>query len=291
MEGTDLQSFVQFVALDRLPIAVVGVVLAWVLLTAATRVLDDLGERFTERRLLFKQAKALTRFFVYLVVPFALASSVLRLESEVLFAVAGSVSVAVGFAFKDLLGSLLAGVILLMDRPFQVGDRITFGGYYGEVLEMGLRSVRLATLDDNLVTVPNSKFLTDEVASANAGQLHAMVVMHFHVAAAEDFVTARRLVAEANTTSRYVYLNMPVVTELENRFMGERFVTTVTSRAYVFDVRYEKAFVTDVTERVKLAFRAAGIHTPDAAYRDLALFGHEVGARDPASGPPREPRI
>ncbi|MCA9494960.1 MAG: mechanosensitive ion channel, partial [Myxococcales bacterium] len=152
MEGSDVQNLVRFVALDRLPFALLVVVVAWGLLNLGTRLLDDLGERFTDRRLLFKQTKALTRFFIYLTVPVIVASSVLQLQSEALFAVAGSVSVAVGFAFKDLLGSLIAGVILLMDRPFQVGDRISFGGFYGEVMEMGLRSVRMATLDDNLVT-------------------------------------------------------------------------------------------------------------------------------------------
>lgn len=281
MEGSDVQNLVRFVALQRLPFALLLVVLAWASLNLVTRVLDDLGERFTDRRLLFKQGKALTRFFVYLTVPVAVASSVLQLQSEALFAVAGSVSVAVGFAFKDLLGSLIAGVILLMDRPFQVGDRIRFGSYYGEVTEMGLRSVRLATLDDNLVTIPNSKFLTDEVASANAGQLDAMVVIPFFLASAEDFQKARQIVAEATTTSRYVYLNKPVVTLVEERFLGERFVTIITSKAYVFDVRFEQDYTTDVTERVKLAFRRAGLRTPDQVYRDLALLGREATPNDP----------
>jgi hypothetical protein len=62
-----------------------------------------------------------------------------------------------------------------------------------------------------------------------------------------------------------------VVTLVEDRFLGERFVTVITAKAYVFDVRYEKAFMTDVTERVKLAFREAGIRTPDQQYRDLDL--------------------
>ncbi|MBX2799017.1 MAG: mechanosensitive ion channel family protein [Myxococcales bacterium] len=266
-----LQELVQFIDFDRLPYAVLVALVGFALLVGFSRLLDDMGERFTDRRLTFKQIKALGRFFLYLAIPTIVASSVLRLESQALFAVAGSISVAVGFAFKDLLGSLIAGVILLFDRPFQVGDRISFGGFYGEVQEIGLRSVRLATLDDNLVTIPNSKFLTDEVASANAGQLDAMVVVPFYVAAAEDFQRARRIVAEATSTSRYAYLKKPVVTVVEDRFLGERFVTVITAKAYVFDVRYEKAFVTDVTERVKVALRAAGVRTPDQQYRDLDL--------------------
>lgn len=276
MTGVEIQEIVGFINFERLPLAFVILGVGWLLIVLWSRITDDLAERFAERRMMFKQLRALGRFFLYLAVPAVIGSVVLTLEGDALFAVAGSISVAVGFAFKDLLGSLIAGVILLMDRPFQVGDRIAFGGFYGEVREMGIRSVRLATLDDNLVTIPNSKFLTDEVASANAGQLHAMVVIPFYVGSAEDFQLARRIVAEATSTSRYVFLREPVQTLVEDRFIGERFVSVVTAKAYVFDVHYEKAFVTDVTERVKVAFRKAAIRTPDQVYRDLEILDRET---------------
>ena len=47
----------------------------------------------------------------------------------------------VGFATKDLVASLVAGLLVMFDRPFQVGDRVWFGGEYGDVLAIGLRSV------------------------------------------------------------------------------------------------------------------------------------------------------
>ena len=109
------------------------------------------------------------------------------------------------------------------------------------------------------------------VASANAGALDCMVVIPFYVGAAEDFQRARKLVAEATATSRYVFLNKPVVTLVQDEFLGERFVTVIRVKAYVFDARYEKAFATDVTERVKIAFKRHGIRTPDQQYRDLDL--------------------
>jgi len=272
----EVQSFLQFVDLERLPFAVAVLVGGWFLIHIFGRTLDDLGERFADRRLTFKKAKVLTRFVLYLALGVVVASSVLRLASGALVAVAGTVGVAVGFAFKDLAGSLIAGVILLVDEPFQVGDRINFDGTYGEVSEIGLRAVRVVTLDDNLVTIPNNKFLTEAVASANAGALDCMVVIPFFIGAAEDFQRARRVVAEAAATSRYVYLNKPIVTLVADEFLGERFVTVIRVKAYVFDARYEKAFATDVTERVKIALKAAGVRAPDQQYRDLDLNGQET---------------
>jgi small-conductance mechanosensitive channel len=281
MDG-DIQGVIQFVAIDRVPFALLVMLGGWFTVVISGRFLDDAGERFANRRLLIKKIKAFSRLFLYFLIAAIVAGSVLDLRSEALLAVAGTVGVAVGFALKDLLGSLVAGVILLMDEPFQVGDRVAFDGFYGEVSEIGLRSVRLITLDDNLVTIPNNLFLTQSVASANAGALDCMVVIPFYIAAAEDYREARRLLHEATATSRYTYLAKPIATLVADEFLGERFVTVLRVKAYVFDARYEKAFATDVTERVKAAFAQAGIRAPDRQYRDLDLNkGAETAAPVP----------
>ena len=75
--------------------------------------------------------------------------------------------VAVGFATRDLLASLVAGILIIFDRPFQIGDRVKFGGEYGDILKIGLRSVKLRTLDDSTVTIPNNLFLSEVVSSSN----------------------------------------------------------------------------------------------------------------------------
>jgi small-conductance mechanosensitive channel len=276
-EAMDFQQLLTFIAWGRVPFAFLIFAVGWVGLVLSGRFFDDLAERFTERRLILKKVKALTRFILYVTIAVLIGTSILDVHSTALVAILGSIGLAMGFAFKDLLASLMAGIILLIDEPFQVGDRVSFGGYYGEVTEIRLRSVRLVTLDDNLVTIPNSKFLSDAVASANAGALDCMVVIPFYIAAAEDFYEARRIVSEAAATSRYVYIDKPIVTLIRDEFLGERFVTVIRVKAYVFDARYESSFASDVTERVKRAFREAGIWTPDQQYRDLDLHGREVG--------------
>lgn len=258
-EGSvDVGEVLRFLRWEFVPFALLllgGILLAQ---QVSRRLLDDLGERFTEWRLTLKKVSAIGRLLLFVAGTGIAVASVLDLRSEALFALLGTIGLAVGFAFKDVLASLMAGVLLLLDEPFQVGDRVSFKGYYGEIVSIGFRSVRLVTLDDNLVTIPNSAFLTDAVASANAGALDCMVVVPIHIASADDFVLARRLVAEAGWTSRYVYLQKPLVTTLREGFVDRHFVTTIDLKAYVFDARYEKAFVSDVTERVKLALRQHG---------------------------------
>lgn len=117
--------------------------------------------------------------------------------------------VAAGFALKDLVASVVAGLIILMDRPFQAGDRVTFAGYYGEITHIGLRSVRLMTLDDTQVTIPNNLLLTEAVASGNAGAVDMMIQVDLYIGIDQNLEEAQRLLGEVVTTSRYVNLNRP----------------------------------------------------------------------------------
>jgi small-conductance mechanosensitive channel len=126
-----------------------------------------------------------------------------------------------------------------------------------------MRNVQLVTLDDNLVTVPTSKFLTDPVASANAGALDCMVVVDFFVTAAADHDRAMEIVGDAVLASKYLYLGKPFTVLVSNELRHDaRVVVQLRAKAYVFDAQYEKAFASDITDRVLTAFRREEIPMP-----------------------------
>ena len=107
--------------------------------------------------------------------------------------------------------------------------------------------MRLVTLDDNLVTIPNAKLGSEVVASGNAGALTMLVQQDFYIAVDQDAAQAQRLVGEALCSSRFCKLQMPW-TVLVNQVVHEQhFAVRLRAKAYVVDVRYEKAFETDVT--------------------------------------------
>lgn len=257
-------SLLEFIEFGMLPYAALVILIAYVAGRILSGSLDALGERINARRLLFKQVSAVTRFAILIVATGLVSTSLFSFSKEALLALGGSAAVAIGFAFKDLLASLMAGIILLFDRPFSVGDRIAFEKTYGEVVEIGLRTVRVQTLDDNLVSIPNHLFLNQVVSSANAGALHQMCVFPFYVGCNENIAEAKRIIYEATASSRYVYLDEPITIVVREGAVpdgAERFAIGVTVKAYVFDGRYETAFGTDVTERVKRAFAKQGIRT------------------------------
>lgn len=223
---------------------------------------ENLQQRFNGRRLVILQITTIFSFVVYLFGFLGLFYYVFKPSRELLVGIGGSAAVAFGFALKDLVGSMIAGFILLFDRPFQVGDRVTFAGEYGEIKSIGLRSVRLQTLDDNLVTIPNSKFLTDVVASGNSGALDMMVVIPFHLPLDQDLDQVKSLLYEVVITSRFVYLEKPVSIVFEEVPLSNDFVIRVNVKAYVLDVKYEKAFQSDIVTRGNRILRENEVKRP-----------------------------
>jgi small-conductance mechanosensitive channel len=205
--------------------------------------------KFSGKRLVILQVTTVFSFVSYLLGILGVFYYVFQPSRDLLVAVGGSAAVAVGFALKDLVGSMIAGFILLFDRPFQVGDRVSFGDVYGEIKNIGLRSVRLNTLDDNLVTIPNSKFLTDVVASGNSGALDMMVVIPFYFSVTQDLNKVKELLHEVVITSRFAFLEKPVSIVFEEVALANNFVIKGIVKAYVIDVKYEKAFLSDITTR------------------------------------------
>ncbi len=251
--------------------AVLVLAVAMVCLRGVTLITDRVGQRFADRRLLAQQVATVLRFTVYFTTFILVVRSVFRLDKQTMLALTGTLAVGVGFALKDLAASVLAGITILFDRPFHVGDRVSFGGYYGEITAIGLRSVRMTTLDDSVVTIPNNKFLTEVVVSGNAGALDMQVDMDFFISQDSDVAKAKRVVLEALRTSRFVFLEKPTVVLVKDLIYEGYLVTRLRAKAYVLDVRHEKAFETDVTERVKAALARMKIEPP--AMRQIDLDG------------------
>ncbi len=75
----------------------------------------------------------------------------------------GVSSVAIGFAFKDILQNWLAGLLILLRQPFLVGDQITVDGYEGTVKEIETRATIITTYDGQRVVIPNSEIYTNSI--------------------------------------------------------------------------------------------------------------------------------
>ena len=228
------------------------------LIRALAWILETLAERSVRRRLTFKWLIPITRMALWGIAAYLILRTVFRVDAQGLLAASAALGLALGIAAQDLLKNVFGGLIVVFDQPFQVGDKISVGGTYGEVVSIGLRSTRIVTADDNLVTVPNSQVVEEQVANANAGQLNCQVVTDLYLPGRVDERKAREIAFEAAVTSQYVFLNKPIVVLVGDEFRTT-FVTRVRVKAYVLDPRFEFLMQSDITERARDGFRAAGL--------------------------------
>lgn len=227
--------------------------LAWLSIRVSTYLLGLFGERSARYRFL-KKGIPLVRILIWAITAYLIVYWVFAPTKEAFFAVLTASGVAIGFASQDILKNIFGGIVIILDRPFQVGDKIRVGEYYGEVVEIGLRTVRLVTSDDNMVTVPNAEIVNRTVANANSGELTCQVVTEIVLPPQADLLAAKRIAWEAAVTSRYVNLNKPVAILLQDHPSEKQLRTKLKIKAYVLDPRFEFAFASDVTEIFKLTF-------------------------------------
>jgi small-conductance mechanosensitive channel len=277
-DSDPVSTFVDLVRIGGVVTALGVLVGTWFVAQIVTGSLNRLGQRFHDKRLALNQINTLARFVIYIGGIFLSIALSFNLSKEVLLAITGTAAVTVGFALKDFAASILAGIIIIIDRPFQVGDRIQASGYYGEVTSIGLRSVRLATLDDNVVTIPNNKFLTDVVASGNWGALDMLIQVDFLIGVDQDVSLAKQLVSEAITSCRYAYAKKPWTVLVSQVLRENHMAIQIRSKAYILDLKYEKAYETELTERVLDAFRNHAIQPPAILHRNLANVGVPTGS-------------
>lgn len=85
-----------------------------------------------------------------------------------IIATLGIGSVAVGFAFQDIFKNFLAGIILLIEEPFRIGDEVIIGNYQGVVKNISIRTTQIRTYNGEKVLLPNSTVFTDVVKVVTA---------------------------------------------------------------------------------------------------------------------------
>jgi small-conductance mechanosensitive channel len=238
--------------------AVLVLVLTFFLIKGVAYVLETLAERNAERRLLYKRLVPIFRVILWALALYIVLRGIFRVDAQGLFAAAAAIGVAVGFAAQDLLKNIFGGLVILFDQSFQVGDKIDVAGTYGEVTSIGLRSTRIVTPDDNLVTVPNAQVADGQVSNANAGELNCQVATTLHLPGGVDEGRAKEIAHQAAVSSPYTYLEKPIVVLVADAY-DERHLVRLTVKAYVIDTRYEALLASDVTERARRAYRAEGL--------------------------------
>lgn len=236
------------------------ILIAYLCVRVITFILVFISERAGQYRITVKMVLPLLKFSIYGYTIYYILIHILKWESSQLILFGGLLGAGIGFGLKDLFADVIGGIVITFEKPYQVGDKIKIGDYYGEVSDIGIRATKLVTPDDNLVSAPNYLIFTQAVASANAGAPEMMVVIDLFIDPDSDAVLAMKILKESVTTSKYVYISRKrPFTILLKDFP---FYRRLRAKAYVNDLRYEFEFESEVTRKAWKEFSGNGIKAP-----------------------------
>jgi MscS family membrane protein len=174
---------------------------------------------------------------------------------------AGVMGIAIGFAAKDTLANLFAGVFIVADAPYQIGDFVVLdNNLRGEIREIGIRSSRIQTRDDIEVTVPNAVIANGQIINETGGPNQKMRVrVKVGAAYGSDIDLVRRTLIECTTGAPHVVLDpAPRVRFRQFGDSGLLFELLAWIEAPV----YRGRVIDDLNSKVYKAFRQAEIEIP-----------------------------
>jgi small-conductance mechanosensitive channel len=197
---------------------------------------------------------------VVIILAFIFVFDAWEIDISPLLATAGIAGIAVGFAVRDSLANIMGGIQLVMDKTFKVGDKIQIeSGEMGVILDIGLRSTKLQTYDNEVIYIPNGQLANARVKNFTVPDLSVRVNVEFGVVYGSDSEKVRAVVLEAVQNIDGVLKDpAPVVQFLKMSDFALDYVTRVWVSKYsdAYDMKLK------VTDAIYNALNDAGIGIP-----------------------------
>ena len=188
---------------------------------------------------------------------------------------AGVAGVAIGFAAKDTLSNLIAGVLLIIDRPFEMGDRIEIwsapkgSATWGDVMDIGLRATKIRTTDNIVVIIPNNEIMIRDIVNYTQNDSRIRVRVNIGISYDANIRQAKDIIMDV---ARSLDWTSPVpAPKVVVRNFGESSVD-LQLRVWITDARRRMDTISEITDKVKGAFDKAGVEIP---YPKRDIFIHQ----------------
>jgi small conductance mechanosensitive channel len=218
---------------------------------------------------------SVVRYAVWIIGGIAVLSQI-GVQTTSVLAVLGAASLAIGLALQGGLSNVAAGVMILLLRPYRIGDRVEIAGVVGRVRGLDLFITRLHDLDNSVVFIPNAKALGEKIINYTMTD-NRRIVMDFNIDLHDSVDLALALlIAVARGDERIVGDPPPwaKVTSINDNSV------TVTLRAWTSPRGYRDTRF-DLIKKVKDRFEAAGLSFP---------YPHQVPLETRSFAPPDRAR-
>jgi small-conductance mechanosensitive channel len=205
------------------------------------------------RRLIVAAIYAIGILMIILQIPF------LNRVAIAMLAGAGVAGLAIGFAAQDSLSNVISGVLLVIFKPFRIGDYVDFKGEYGHIEDLTLRHTVVCTWDMRRIVVPNSMMSSDYIVNWSLGDPESIWPVDIGIGYTSDIDKARSIIIEETRKHPHILKDREInvrLTELGDFAVNLRLTFHVPNRGLAFDTGC------DIREAVKKRFDEEGIEIP-----------------------------
>jgi small-conductance mechanosensitive channel len=195
---------------------------------------------------------------------------------------AGVAGLAVGFAAKDTLSNLIAGVLLIIDRPFEIGDRIEVwsapagSATWGDVLDIGLRATKIKTTDNIVIIIPNNEIMKRDIINYTIISSKIRVRVNIGIAYDADIEKVKRLIISVADSAEWIAKDPAPRVVVRN--FGESSVD-LQVRVWIHDARKRMDTISYLTDKIKAVFDQNGIEIPFPK-RDITIINKTTDSKD-----------
>ena len=246
-------------------VALAIVIIGRIVISMITSVLKKLMRKASVDETLIKFLNSLIRVLLLTVVIIVALES-LGVQTTSMIAILGAAGLAIGLALQSSLSNFSAGVMLIIFRPFKVGDFVEAGGATGVVEEIHIFNTQMLTGDNKEIIVPNGNIIGGNITNYSAKETRR-VDMVFGIGYDDDLKKAKDiLVSLVNSDERVLKDPEPVVAVSELADSSVNFIV----RPWVNTADYWAVYW-DFQEKVKNTFDAEGISIP-FPQRDVHLY-------------------
>lgn len=211
------------------------------------------------------------------VILFITVAGMLGIEMTSFLALLGAAGLAIGMALKGTLSNFAGGVMILILKPFKVGEYITGGGYSGTVSNISIFNTTLLTFDNIMVTIPNGQL--SEAATMNYTRMVTRRIdIEFGISYTDDIDTAKKVISDVLKAEERILPDPEFIVAV--RSLGDSSVN-ITTRSWVKTTDYWLTYFS-IVENVKKALDKNGITIPFPQH-DVHLYNKESKATAPVN--------
>lgn len=258
MDNKIFEQFVALFSLSTVLSTITTLAITWLILFGIRWSIQSLVNYNPKYRIQLSQTYPVIRIILWFVAISYIVIGIIQPPQSVIYASLGSLGLALGLASQDAIRNLVAGIMMAISPRFKIGDMIRVGEHYGEVTSLDLSTTKLHTFDDNIITVPNADILKTPISNANNGELNELVCVDLHLPVSIPIARLKSIALNAAKCSYFVYLKKPITATIFPVFERD-FYYHLKVKAYVLDVRLEKAMATDIAERIIEALQEQGL--------------------------------